>query len=242
HEKRVLGEAMYFEYSLTRLSEEARREWSSGPWVLFRDVKDFEAELYKYVNETDNRYSREGGLYEGRDAARESGYAEVKVLPEALRGLSPDGYFCMPGTGFTCYIRGVASDVKEDPLAEEGFAGVQYTDTAEWGLQKKIAPVLNKALSAGFKKMHIFVSARAEGEKDDAQKACDLHFYDFQRGGVFSRGIMASELRGDKYTVIDCGETPLWECNDVHLCFVPFNNGAVKGGVWVDKVYMIFEK
>ncbi len=242
YEKRVLGEAMYFEYALARLSEDAQREWSSCPWVIYKDVRDFEAGLYKYVNETDNRYSREGGLYEGRDAVRESGYAEVKVLPEALRGLSPEEYFCMPGTDFVCYIRGVASDVKEDPLSEEGLAGVQYTDTAEWGLQKKVAPVLNRALKAGFGKMHIFVSARAEGDKDGGQKACEVHLYDFQRGGMFSKGIMASELAGDKYTVIDCGEAPLWECEDVHLCILPFNNGAVKGGVWVDKVYMIFEK
>ncbi|MBR4748136.1 MAG: DUF4838 domain-containing protein, partial [Abditibacteriota bacterium] len=241
-EDRVLGEAMYFEYSLTRLSGEARQEWSRTPWLLYRDTGEFEAALYDYVQRTDNRYNREGGLYEGKDAVREEGRAEVKVLPEALRSLAPEEYFCMPGSDFVCYIRGVASDVKEDPLAEEGFAGVQYTDTAEWGLQRKVAPILNKALSAGFSKMHIFVSARAEGPKDDAQKACELHLYDFQRGGVFSRGIMASELSGDKYTVIDCGETPLWECNDVHLCILPFNNGAVKGGVWVDKVYMIFEK
>ena len=34
----------------------------------------------------------------------------------------------------------------------------------------------------------------------------------------------------------------LWGARDVNLCIVPLDNTAVEGGVWLDKVYMIFEK
>ncbi len=240
--ERVLEEALCFQYSLTRLDEEEQEKWAACDNSLYRDTERFEKFFLAFQKKTGNGFSREGGEYTGSDAVREGEHVSPAVLPEALKGLGPEEYFCMPGADFSLYLAGSACDLKDDPLSPEGKAGVQYTNTSEWGLQRKVSKIIGGAYKAGYKKAHMFVSARAGGKTAPGADAFQLYFWDFNLGAKYVRNVSADLLSGDKYTALDCGIMDLWNARDVNLCIVPLDNNAVEGGVWVDKVYMIFEK
>ncbi len=240
--ERVLEEALCFQYSMTRIDELGQEEWAACGNSLYRDAERFEKFFLAFQKKTGNAFSREGGAYTGSDAVREGEHLSPAVLPEALKGLGPEEYFCMPGTDFDLYLAGSACDMKEDSLSPEGKAGVQYTNTSEWGLQRKVSKVIGGAYKAGYKKARMFVSARAGGKRTPGKDAFQLYFWDFNLGTKYIHAVSADLLSEDKYTVLDCGAMDLWGARDVNLCIVPLDNEAVEGGVWVDKVYMIFEK
>ena len=240
--ERVLEQLLCFEYAAVRLDETEQQEWLACDHSPYKDVSRFEKFLLAFQTGTGNGCSREGAAYTGSDAVLEGEHLQPSVLPEALKDMDPGEYFCMPGADFTLYLDGVACAMAEDPLSVEGKAGVQYTDTSEWGLQRKVSRVIRGAYKAGYKKAHMFVSARAGGEKKPGADAFQLYFWDFNLGAKYIRAVSADLLSGDKYTDVDCGYMDLWDARDVNLCIVPLENKAVEGGVWVDKVYMIFEK
>ena len=240
--ERVLEEALCFQYSALKLDEEQQQEWFSCENSFYKDRAGFERFFRTFQSATGNAWSREGGPYTGNDAVSEGEHLKPAVLPDELKDLAPEEYFCMPGADFSLSMEGAACDLKDDPLSAEGKAGVQYTDTAEWGLQRKVSKVLREAYKAGYKKARMFVSARTEGKTKAGADAFQLYFWDFNQGTKYIHAVSADALAGDRYTAVDCGSMDLWDAKDVNLCIVPLDNEAVEGGVWVDKVYMIFEK
>ncbi len=238
--ERVLEEALCFQYSLVKLYDEEQQEWAGCDYSLFADTRRFEKYFLAFQKKTGNTYHNEGWEYWGDDSAREAPHLSPSVLPEALKGLGPEEYFCIPAEDLDVNLPGMAGDLKPDPLAAEGKAGVLYTHTFEWGLTRKITRTLRRAYEAGYKTARLWVSARAGGERRPDDLACMVHLLDLYPGTGHTFRMSTELLSEDKYTLIDCGEMKLWDAWDVKLIFAPQCNGAVKGGIWVDKVYMVY--
>ncbi|MBQ9358099.1 MAG: hypothetical protein IJT95_00980 [Abditibacteriota bacterium] len=238
--ERVLEEALCFQYSLVKLYDEEQQEWAGCDYSLFADTRRFEKYFLAFQKKTGNTYHNEGWEYWGDDSAREAPHLSPSVLPEALKGLGQEEYFCIPAEDLDVNLPGMAGDLKPDPLASEGKAGVLYTHTFEWGLTRKITRTLRRAYEAGYKTARLWVSARAGGERRPDDLACMVHLLDLYPGTGHTFRMSTELLSEDKYTLIDCGEMKLWDARDVKLIFAPQCNGAVKGGIWVDKVYMVY--
>ena len=238
--ERVLTEALCFQYSLIKLRDEEQQEWAGCEYSLFRDTAQFEKFFLALQKKRGNLYHNEGWTYWGDDSAWEGQHLSPAVLPEALKGLPPEEYFCIPGEDLRVYLPGNAGDLKPDPLSAEGKAGVLSTHTYEWGLTRKITRTLRKAYEAGYKTARLYVSVRGEGALRPHDTACMVHLLDMEPGTGHTFVMSTDMLSGDKYTVIDCGSMKLWDPLDVKLIFAPQCNGAVKDGIWVDKVYMIY--